>query len=145
MGFCSFYFESIFLRNQSLSNARWLYDKKKQNCEGESVFTENRSSRNECGVLQITTIICVIYVQKNFKIRNLIKQLLTKYQIFTKLSQISHIHKNRNCSNWNFSDQLLLPYKFYGRDMSGIYFFIFASCEPLKAQCQFNIQQKLTM
>ena len=29
-------------------------------------------------------------------------------------------------------DQLLHPYKFYGRDMSGILFFIFASCEPLK-------------
>ena len=28
-------------------------------------------------------------------------------------------------------DQLLHPYKFYGRDMSGILFFIFASCEPL--------------
>ena len=31
----------------------------------------------------------------------------------------------------NFLDQLLHPYKFYGRDMSGILFFIFASCEPL--------------
>ena len=28
--------------------------------------------------------------------RTLIKQLLTKYQFFTKLPQISHIHKNRN-------------------------------------------------
>ena len=33
--------------------------------------------------------------------------------------------------NWNFLDQLLLPYKFHGRDMWGMYFFIFASCEPL--------------
>ena len=33
--------------------------------------------------------------------------------------------------NWNFLDQQLLPYKFYGRDMSGMYFFVFASCEPL--------------
>ena len=32
----------------------------------------------------------------------------------------------------NFLDQLLLPYKFHGRDMSGILLFIFASCEPLK-------------
>ena len=31
----------------------------------------------------------------------------------------------------NFLDQLLHPYKFHGRDMSGILFFIFASCEPL--------------
>ena len=28
---------------------------------------------------------------------------------------------------------MLHPYKFYGRDMSGILFFIFASCHPLKA------------
>ena len=33
--------------------------------------------------------------------------------------------------NWNFLDQLLLPYKSYDRGMLGIYFFIFASCEPL--------------
>ena len=31
----------------------------------------------------------------------------------------------------NFLDQLLHPYNSYGRDMSGILFFIFASCEPL--------------
>ena len=37
----------------------------------------------------------------------------------------------------NFLDQLLYPYKFYGRDMSGILFFIFASCEPLNI---FSIQ-----
>ena len=39
-----------------------------------------------------------MHVQKDFKIRTLIKQLLTKYQIFTKLPQISHIHNNRNFS-----------------------------------------------
>ena len=33
--------------------------------------------------------------------------------------------------NWNFLDQLFLPYKFHGSDMWGVYFFIFASCEPL--------------
>ena len=32
---------------------------------------------------------------------------------------------------WNFLDQLILPYKSYGREMWGILFFIFASCEPL--------------
>ena len=32
----------------------------------------------------------------------------------------------------NFLDQLLHPYKFHGSDMSGILFFIFASCEPLE-------------
>ena len=61
------------------------------------------------------------------------KQLLTKYQIFTILPQISHFHKYRNFSSIfaTFLEQLLHPYKFHGRDMSGILFFIFASCHPL--------------
>ena len=69
-----------------------------------------------------------------FKIRASIKKLLTKYQIFTILPQISHFHKFRNFLKYicNFWDQLLHPYKFYGRDMSGILFFVFASCHPLK-------------
>ena len=48
----------------------------------------------KCGVLQIITIICVTYVQKDFQIQTSVKQLLTKYQIFKKLPQIEHIHKN---------------------------------------------------
>ena len=58
---------------------------------------------------------------------------MTKYQIFTILPQISHFHKNRNFLKYicNFLDQLLHAYKFHGRDMSGVLFFIFASCEPL--------------
>ena len=46
-------------------------------------------------------------------------QLSTKYQIFKKLPQISHIHKNRNFLKYkcNFLDQLLLPYKFGAKDM----------------------------
>ena len=54
-----------------------------------------------------------------------------KYKFFTKLPQIAHTHKN--CSFKSiirlFLDQLLLPYKFYGSDMLGMYFLIFASCE----------------
>ena len=34
-----------------------------------------------------------------FKIQALIKQLLTKYQIFTILPQVSHFHKYRNFSS----------------------------------------------
>ena len=140
------------------------------------------------------------------QIRASIKQLLTKYQIFTILPQISHFHKYRNFSSifatlekvyfrsqilerpsigeyWNIAGvpvvpenviftleragliqklkilerknflvlsnthvvsgtwsilfpqlfrQTAHPYKFYGRDMLGILFFIFASCEPLR-------------
>ena len=87
----------------------------------------------KCDMLQIITIICVTHVQKNFEIRASIKQLVTKYQIFMILPQISHFHKNRNFLKYicNFLDQLLHPFKFYGRDMTGILFFIFANCEPL--------------
>ena len=35
------------------------------------------------GVWKLITIICVTYVQQDFQIQTLIKQLLTKYQIFT--------------------------------------------------------------
>ena len=61
------------------------------------------------------------------------KQLLTKYQIFTKLYQIPRIRINRTFSSIiaSFLDQLLHLYKSYGRDMAGILFFIFARCEPL--------------
>ena len=44
------------------------------------------------GVRQKIIIKCITYVQKDFYIRTLIKQLLTKYQSFMKLPKISHIH-----------------------------------------------------
>ena len=37
--------------------------------------------------------------------------------------------------------QLLLPYKFHGSDMLGIYFFIFASCELLKVIPAMSMQK----
>ena len=72
-------------------------------------------------------------MQKKFQIRTSIKQLLTKMSNFQDIapnftySQKSYFFKYI-C---NFLDQLLHPYKFYGRDMSGILFFIFASREAL--------------
>ena len=79
----------------------------------------------------LITIICVTHVQKDFKIRTLIKQILTKYQISTKLPQILPTHKNWyslsiigpflcNCS---------YPINFMAgtrRSIKGIHFFIFA-------------------
>ena len=56
-------------------------------------------------VRKIITAIWVTYVQKDFEIRTLIKQLLTKYHFFTKLPQISHIHKNRNILSINVTFQ----------------------------------------
>ena len=65
---------------------------------------------------------------------NFNKQLLTNYQIFTKLPQIPHIHKKRNFVSFigTFLDQLILPYKFYGRDMQGTYFFYFCQLWAVK-------------
>ena len=51
-------------------------------------------------VRKIITVIRVTQCAKGFLIQTLIKQLLTKYQFFTKLP-LSHIHKNRNCSSIN--------------------------------------------
>ena len=59
--------------------------------------------------------------------------------VIDKISNFHKITTNFTCftkiiiflSIWNFLDQLLLPYPFYGRDMKGIYFFIFANCGPL--------------
>ena len=126
-------FINIFLRNRSLSDARWFYGKEWKIGKGNLYLTENRLSWTKCSVLHIITITCVTHVQKNFWIRASIKQLLAKYQISTILPQISHFHKYRNFSSIfaTFLDQLLHLYKFRVRDMSETLFFILASCEPL--------------
>ena len=110
-------FIGIFLRNRSLSDARRVHSKKHKIGKGNLYLTENHYVETKCAVLQIITIICVTHVQKNFQIQASIKQLLTKYQIFTILPQISHFHNDRNFSSIfaTFLDQLLHPYKFYVR------------------------------
>ena len=40
-------FKSIFLRNRSLSNARWIYDKRRKTGKGNLYLTESRWSWNE--------------------------------------------------------------------------------------------------
>ena len=48
-------------------------------------------------VHQIITIMCVTYVQKNFKIQTLIiSSYLQNINFLTKLPQISHIQKYHN-------------------------------------------------
>ena len=75
----------------------------------------------------------VTHVQKNFLIWASILAVIDKISNFHEIApnftfpQISEFFKYI-C---NFLDQLLYPYKFYGRGLSGILFFIFASCEPL--------------
>ena len=77
-------------------------------------------------------IICVTHVQKNFLNSSFNEAVIDKISNFHDIapnftfSQISFF--KYVC---NVLDQLLHPYKFYDRDMSGILFFIFASYEPL--------------
>ena len=48
------------------------------------------------GVQWLITITCVTYMQRDFYIPTWIKQLLTKYQFYTTLLEISLTQKNRN-------------------------------------------------
>ena len=58
-----------------------------------------------------------------------LKAVIDKISNFHDIA--THFHKYRNFSSIfaAFLEQLLHFYKFYGRDMSGILFFIFASCD----------------
>ena len=87
---------------------------------------------------------CVTYVQKNFWIRASIKKLLTKYEMFTILPQISHFHKFRNFSSIfaTFETNFFIPINFMAGTCQEYSFFIFASCHPLK--CLFGTVTILT-
>ena len=125
-------FISIFLRNQSLSDARWFYGKKRKIGKGNLYLTENRLRWNKmCCASDNHNYMCQTCAKEflNFELQlssywqNIkFSQYCPKFHIFTKIVFFKYI-----C---NFLDQLLHRYKFYGRDMSGILFFIFASCEP---------------
>ena len=61
-------FKGIFLRNRSLSNARWFYGKKRNIGKGNLYLTENQQSRHE--MLHAADnhnyiCICVTYAQKD--------------------------------------------------------------------------------
>ena len=106
-------FKCIFLRNRSFSNAGWFYGKKRKIEKGNLYLTENRFSRNKiwCAVVNHNHMHHIIMCKKIFRFELLLGQLLTKYQCFTKLPQISHTHKKLLSLkyNWTFLDQLLLP------------------------------------
>ena len=53
------------------------------------------------------------------EVQTLIKNLLTSIIFFKEIAQISHIHKNRIFSKYDYNllDQLFLPYKFLPVDM----------------------------
>ena len=73
---------------------------------------------------------CKIFLDSNFN-----------EAVIDKISNFHEIAPNSTYSHeseflkyiCNFLDQLLLPNKFHGRDLSEILFFIFATCEPLRS------------
>ena len=82
-------FKIIFLRNRSFSNARCIYGKKCKIGKGNLYLTENRFSRGEmwCAVVNhnhMRHMYAKGFLDWNFKF----------CEIFTKLPQISHTHKN---------------------------------------------------
>ena len=130
-------FISISLRNRSLSDARWFYGKKRKIGKGNLFITENRLSWNE---------MCCASDNYNYVCHTCAKEFLNSSFNWAVIDKISNFHDiapnftfSQKLITWffkyfcNFWDQLLHPYKFYGRDMSGILFFIFASCEPLRS------------
>ena len=93
-------------------------------------LTENRLGRNEIRCAEdnhsyMPHIMCkrtfilelFNYCQQN----NKFSQNCPKFHIFTKIIILKVF--------WKYLDKLLLPCNFYGRDMLGIYVFIFPSCE----------------
>ena len=126
-------FISIFLRNRSLSDARWFYGQKRKIGKGNLYLTESRFSWNEmccasdnhnymchtCGKEFLNSSLQLSSYWQNIKF----SQYCPKFHIFTKMAIFQvHLQLFRPTAS---------PYKSYGRDMSGILFFIFATCEPL--------------
>ena len=129
-------FISIFLRNRSLNDAKWFYGKKRKIGKGNLYLTENRLSWNE---------MCCASDNHNYMCHTCEKEFLNSsfnQAVIDKISNFHDIAPNFTFSQksqffkyiCNFLDQLLHPYKIYGRGMLGILFFIFASCEPLTFQ-----------
>ena len=122
-------FKSIFLRNQSFSSARWFYSKKKRQIgKGNLYLTENQFSRNEIWCVLVNHNHIRHICTKGFLALKLQWSRYWQIIIFlTTLPQIPHSHKN--C---NFKSIIGFFRPFYDSDMLGMYFFIFASCEPLR-------------
>ena len=75
---------------------------------------------------------CCAADNHNYMRHIMCKRILRFEQIFTKSPQLLHSYKKKNRHLLSIIiDQLLLPYKFYSRDMLEMHIFIFASCERL--------------
>ena len=91
-----------------------------QNWEGKSLFNWKIGEvETKYGVRKINIVICVTYVQKDFIDSNFNQAVIDKISNFHKIApNFTYSQKSSYFKyNWNFLDQLLLPFKFYGRDM----------------------------
>ena len=124
-------FISIFLRIQSLSDARRFYGQTCKIEKGNLYLTENRLNWNEmCCASDNHNYMCHTCAILKFEL-----QLSSSWQ---------NIQFSRYCPKFHIFTKIVIfqvflqlfrlfhPYKFYGRGMSAILFFIFASCEPLR-------------
>ena len=112
--------------------------KKRKIGKGNLYLSENRLSWNEmCCAADNHNYMCHTCAKEVLD-SNFNEAVVDKISIFQEITTNStYSHKSYFFKHvCNFLDQLLHPYKFHGRDMSGILFFIFASCEPLK--CNLN-------
>ena len=131
-------FISIFMRSRSLSDTGWFYGKDRKIGRGNMYLTEKRLSWNE---------MCCASDNHNYMCHTCAKEFLNSELQISSYWQNIKISRNRpkfHIFTWfvifkyicNFLDQLLHPDKFHGRDMSGILFFNFANCEPLRPPFQ---------
>ena len=118
-----------------MTNARWFYGKKRKIGKQNLDLTKTQLGKNEMWCVTDNHIFTCHICAKGFYDTNF------NSAVIDKISKIHEVAPNVTYSQksyflkyiWNLLDQLLLPYKFYGRDMYGMYFFIFASCEPLSS------------
>ena len=106
-------FKSIFLRNRSLSNARWFCGKKRKIGKGNLYLTENRLSKNEMWRASdnhnnMRHTCAKDLLDSNF-IQAVIKGALDKYDIYLFISNSTENFKLNQCRNF----QLIQPMRFH--------------------------------
>ena len=129
-------FKSIFLKTDLWVTPGVFTVKKSKIGKGNLYLTENRLSRNEkCCAADNHNYMCHTCA-KEFWDSNFNLAVLDKISNFNEIALNStYSHKSQFLKYiCNFLDQLLHPFKFHGRGMSGILFFNFASCEPLRVR-----------
>ena len=108
-------FISIFLRNLSLSDARWFYGKKHRIGKENLYLIENRLSWNEmCCASDNHNDMCHTCAKEFLNFDLQLSNYWQNIDIFTILPQISHFHKNRNFSSIfaTFETNCFIPINF---------------------------------